>query len=71
MQLAQAVGIDPNKVNFVSYDGGGDLLPAILGNKLGFAASGAGEFLSRSNPATSACWPPAARSGSKAWTPPP
>ena len=45
MQLAQAVGIDPTKVNFVSYDGGGDLLPAILGNKLGFAASGAGEFL--------------------------
>lgn len=45
MQLAGAVGIDPTKVNFVSYDGGGDLLPAILGNKLGFAASGAGEFL--------------------------
>lgn len=45
MQLAQTVGIDPKDVNFVSYDGGGDLLPAILGNKLGFAASGAGEFL--------------------------
>ena len=45
MQLAQAVGIDAKKVNFVSYDGGGDLLPAILGNKLGFGASGVGEFL--------------------------
>lgn len=45
MQLAQAVGIDPTEVNFVSYDGGGDLLPAILGNKLGFAASGAGEYI--------------------------
>ena len=45
MQLAQAVGMDPKDVNFVSYDGGGDLLPAILGNKLGFAASGAGEYL--------------------------
>jgi putative tricarboxylic transport membrane protein len=45
MQLAGAVGIDATKVNFVSYDGGGDLLPAILGNKLGFAASGAGEYL--------------------------
>jgi putative tricarboxylic transport membrane protein len=45
MQLAQAVGIDPKDVNFVSYDGGGDLLPAILGNKLGFAASGAGEYI--------------------------
>jgi putative tricarboxylic transport membrane protein len=36
MQFAAAVGIDAKKVNFVSYDGGGDLLPAILGNKLGF-----------------------------------
>jgi len=47
MQLAQAVGIDPKKVNFVSYDGGGDLLPAILGNKVGFATSGTGEYLSQ------------------------
>lgn len=47
MQLAEAVGIDPTEVNFVSYAGGGDLLPAILGNKLGFAASGAGEYLSQ------------------------
>lgn len=45
MQLADAVGIDPREVNFVTYDGGGDLLPAILGNKLDFATSGAGEFL--------------------------
>ena len=45
MQLAQAVGIDAKTVNFVSYDGGGDLLPAILGNKIGFATSGTGEYL--------------------------
>lgn len=45
MQLAQTVGIDPTKVNFVSYDGGGDLLPAILGNKVDVAASGAGEYM--------------------------
>ncbi len=45
MQLAQTVGIDPKDVNYVSYDGGGDLLPAILGGKLDFATSGAGEFL--------------------------
>ncbi len=45
MRLAETVGIDPNKVNYVSYDGGGDMLPDILGNRLGFAASGAGEFL--------------------------
>ena len=45
MQLAQAVGIDPTAVNFISYDGGGDLLPAILGGKIAFGASGFGEFL--------------------------
>jgi len=45
MQLAETVGIDPKKVNFVSYDGGGDLLPAILGGKIAFGASGFGEFL--------------------------
>jgi putative tricarboxylic transport membrane protein len=45
MQFAQAVGIDPKQVNFISYDGGGELLPAILGNKLAFAASGTGEYI--------------------------
>jgi putative tricarboxylic transport membrane protein len=45
MQLAQAVGIDPKKVNYVAYDGGGELLPAVLGGKVAFAASGYGEFL--------------------------
>lgn len=45
MQLAKTVGIDPREVNFVSYDGGGELLPAILGNKVTFGASGYGEFL--------------------------
>ncbi|MEU5946850.1 tripartite tricarboxylate transporter substrate binding protein [Micromonospora sp. NPDC047465] len=45
MQLAKAVGIDPRQVNFVSYDGGGELLPAVLGGKVAFGASGFGEFL--------------------------
>ncbi|MFF5072353.1 Bug family tripartite tricarboxylate transporter substrate binding protein [Micromonospora olivasterospora] len=45
MQLAKTVGIDPRQVNFVSYDGGGELLPALLGNKVAFGASGFGEFL--------------------------
>jgi len=44
MQLAQAEGIDPKQVRFVSYDGGGDLLPALLGDKIDFATSGVGEF---------------------------
>jgi putative tricarboxylic transport membrane protein len=45
MQLAKTVGIDPKQVNYVSYDGGGELLPAILGGKIAFGASGVGEFL--------------------------
>jgi putative tricarboxylic transport membrane protein len=45
MRLAKAVGIDPKQVSFVSYDGGGELLPALLGNKVAFGASGFGEFL--------------------------
>ncbi|HYP46628.1 MAG TPA: tripartite tricarboxylate transporter substrate binding protein [Propionibacteriaceae bacterium] len=45
MQLAKTVGVDPKQVNFISYDGGGDLLPAVLGGKVAFAASGYGEFL--------------------------
>ncbi|MFC5216859.1 Bug family tripartite tricarboxylate transporter substrate binding protein [Streptomyces coerulescens] len=45
MQLAKAVGIKPKDVNYVSYDGGGELLPAILGNKIAFGASGFSEFL--------------------------
>jgi putative tricarboxylic transport membrane protein len=45
MQLAKAVGIDPTKVSYISYDGGGELLPAVLGNKIAFGASGFGEFL--------------------------
>jgi putative tricarboxylic transport membrane protein len=45
MQLAKTVGIDPKQVNYVSYDGGGELLPAVLGGKIAFGASGVGEFL--------------------------
>lgn len=45
MLLAQAVGIDPKQVNFVSYDGGGELLPAIVGSKIDFGTSGLGELL--------------------------
>ena len=45
MQLAKAIGVDPKQVNYVAYDGGGDLLPALLGNKVAFATSGTGEYL--------------------------
>ena len=45
MQTAQAVGVDPTTVNYVSYDGGGDLLTALLGKKIDAGTSGLGEFV--------------------------
>lgn len=44
MLLAEAAGIAPKTVNFVTYDGGGELLPAILGGKVAFTASGYAEW---------------------------
>jgi putative tricarboxylic transport membrane protein len=43
MLIAKTAGIDPKKVNFVSYDGGGELLAAVLGNQVGFGVTGVGE----------------------------
>ncbi|SDD58103.1 Bug family tripartite tricarboxylate transporter substrate binding protein [Glycomyces harbinensis] len=45
MRLAYTVGITPVDVNYVSYDGGGELLPALLGEKIAAGASGVGEFI--------------------------
>ncbi len=44
MQLAQTIGIDPNDVNYVSYDGGGPLTSALLGEKIDVGFSGLAEF---------------------------
>lgn len=44
MLMAQAVGLEPSAVNYVSYDGGGELLAAVLGDKVAFGVSGLGEF---------------------------
>lgn len=44
MQLAGAVGVDPNDVRFVTYDGGGPLTSALLGRKIQVGFSGVGEF---------------------------
>ncbi|WP_426247171.1 Bug family tripartite tricarboxylate transporter substrate binding protein [Nocardioides sp. LHG3406-4] len=44
MQLAAEVGIDPNDVNYVSYDGGGPLTSALLGAKIDAGFSGPSEF---------------------------
>ena len=43
MLLAQAVDLDPTTVNYVAYDGGGELLAAILGSQIAFGATGIGE----------------------------
>jgi putative tricarboxylic transport membrane protein len=44
MLLAKAVGVDPKSVNYVAYDGGGELLNGILGKKVAFGATGVGEI---------------------------
>jgi putative tricarboxylic transport membrane protein len=43
MLLAKEVGVDPTEVNYVPYDGGGELLAGILGGDVAFAATGIGE----------------------------
>jgi putative tricarboxylic transport membrane protein len=43
MLLAQEVGVDPTAVNYVAYDGGGELLAGILGQDVAFAATGISE----------------------------
>jgi putative tricarboxylic transport membrane protein len=43
MLLAEEVGVDPKSVNYIPYDGGGELLAGILGKKLAFAATGVSE----------------------------
>ena len=44
MQLAKAVDVDPKDVRYVSYDGGGPLTSALLGNKIQVGFSGLAEF---------------------------
>jgi putative tricarboxylic transport membrane protein len=43
MLIAKTAGIDPKQVNFVSFDGGGELLAAVLGNQVDFGVTGVGE----------------------------
>ena len=42
--LAQALGVDPRAVDYRTFDGGGDLLAALLGGRAAFAVSSSGEF---------------------------
>jgi putative tricarboxylic transport membrane protein len=43
MLIAKAAGIEPKEVNFVSFDGGGELLAAVLGKQVAFGVTGIGE----------------------------
>ncbi|MEV6278524.1 tripartite tricarboxylate transporter substrate-binding protein [Nocardia sp. NPDC051832] len=45
MLVAKAIGIEPKAVNYVPFDGGGELLASVLGNKIAFGVSGVGEYL--------------------------
>ncbi|MGY0487471.1 Bug family tripartite tricarboxylate transporter substrate binding protein [Streptomyces sp. WG-D5] len=45
MLMARAAGIEPKQVNYVPFDGGGELLASILGDKVAFGVSGVGEYL--------------------------
>lgn len=45
METARAVGVDPKRVNYITYDGGGDLLTALLGGKIAVGTSGLGEYV--------------------------
>jgi putative tricarboxylic transport membrane protein len=42
--IAKAVGVDPTKINYIAYSGGGEALAAILGGQVTAGISGWGEF---------------------------
>ena len=44
MQLAGAVGVEPRDVRYITYDGGGPLTSALLGEKIQVGFSGLSEF---------------------------
>ncbi|WP_214365332.1 Bug family tripartite tricarboxylate transporter substrate binding protein [Pseudonocardia sp. H11422] len=44
MRLAQAAGIDPVRVRYLPFDGGGDLLPALLDERIEVAVSSVVEY---------------------------
>jgi putative tricarboxylic transport membrane protein len=44
MLVADAVGIPPAEVSYRRYDGGGDLLAAVLGGQVAFGVSGLSEY---------------------------
>ncbi len=45
--IAKAIGVDPTKVNYIAFSGGGEALAAILGSQVSAGISGYGEFESQ------------------------
>jgi putative tricarboxylic transport membrane protein len=43
-QIAEAAGVDPTKINYIPYSGGGEALAAILGGQVTAGVSGTGEW---------------------------
>jgi len=43
--IAQAAGVDPTKINYVPFSGGGEALAALLGGHVSAGVSGVGEFI--------------------------
>jgi putative tricarboxylic transport membrane protein len=43
-QVAQAAGVDPTKINYIPFSGGGEALAAILGGQVTAGVSGTGEW---------------------------
>jgi putative tricarboxylic transport membrane protein len=44
MLMARDAGIEPKSVNYVPFDGGGELLASVLGGKVAFGISGISEY---------------------------
>ncbi|MCZ7449744.1 tripartite tricarboxylate transporter substrate binding protein [Agrobacterium rhizogenes] len=42
--IAKAAGVDPTKINYIAYSGGGEALASILGSQVTAGVSGYGEF---------------------------
>lgn len=43
--IAKAAGVDPTKINYIAYSGGGEAMAAILGAQVSAGVSSVGEFL--------------------------
>ena len=72
--IARAAGVDPQKLRYVAFEGGGETLTAMLGGHVQVTSSGLGEVTRNSTPARSAsspCSPTSACRASWPTSPPP